>query len=738
MRGSLAVGGIQRRIMPGISTTARRPRVLFLVDGYPVPEDPLDCVFLRDQAFAIASAGGLAGVAFGRTCSPRQWVRHPHRLLRGRVVEDDAVPVYQTESFVATTRSTRLLARARCRSAARAMALFERRFGRPDILHAHCAAFAGETAVALGRACGIPVVLTEHYSFLPALMEAYGDRLRRVYETADRVLAVSESLARRMMALGVACDVQCMPNTVDTKTFSFMPVDPPADGTWRLLTVARDHEVKDLPTLLDALRRLARELPFTIDIVGSGEYRRARAMSGGSGLGARVRFVGPLSRPALACRMRSCHLVVSSSRMETFGMSLAEALCVGRPVVATDSGGPHDIVRSGDGRLVPVGEADALAAAMADVLRRYEEFDLAAIAASARARFGSETFSARMLGLYHELIERVPVRPRCTAASRHVAAPHAVDRHTRTSVIIATADRPGPLRGCLRSLAAQTRLPDEIIIADASCTDATADLVRDFAFPAGCELRHHRCARRGASAQRNEGIDRARGGVVFFLDDDVVCEPAFVEEILAVFAADERGVIGGVSGTITNQTFVRPSWISRLFMRWMAGRRLDDRGGYLIGPAWNHLPADAGDGARPVEWLPSGCTAYRAEALREHRFNDAFGQYSFAEDVHLSALVGRRWKLMNTSRARVYHHDLGTKTHRAPRELGRRQVVNRWVIMKDVLGRVRMADRLRLAALQVYFSVAEARRCLRTGGWRTVLRIWLGRAEGCWQVLCDR
>ena len=727
-------------------TTSRR-RVLFVVDAFPDAADPIDGVFLRDQAAALSRRADV-GVVLPRTVSPRQWIARRGRPLRdrvyvaapegpysaaGRLGEDDGFTVFVNESFVSTARATGRLVRARCRSLERAVRAFEQRFGRPDVIHAHGAAFAGETAVCVGRALDVPVVITEHYSFLPRLFAVYGDRLRRVYEAADVVCTPSHGQARRLAELGVARAVRCLPNAVDADTFVFRPIASPADGMWRLLCVARDHEVKDLPTLIEAAARL-RGVWFELCIAGGGEYRRTRTLAAQRGLEGRVRFLGALTRGELAAAMHACHLVVSSSRTETFGMSLAEALCTGRPVVATDSGGPRDIVRPCDGRIVPVGDAAALADAIGDVLERYGEFDAQAVAASARERFGFDAFSDRTMAIYDDVCGG----PSPAGGLRRERAGGRAIGDITTTVVIPTRDRPAALTACLESLRRQTVRPGEVLVADASADDSTRRLVESMGFPDGVAVRYVRCRRAGASAQRNVAIDRAGGEIIFFLDDDVECEPTFVEEVLKVFAGDVEGEIAGVSGTIVNQTLGTPSRLSRTFMHWMAGRALRRYGGRLIGPAWNLLPADAEDAVRAVEWLPGGCAAYRAAVLRRCRFNESFGEYSFAEDVDLSARIGRYGRLVNTGRARMFHRGIGSASHRQPRRLGYGQVVNRWTIARDVLGRAGWLDRLKLAALQAYFGAAELRGCLAgRANWRRMLPLWAGRVQGLVSVFCD-
>lgn len=84
-------------------------------------------------------------------------------------------------------------------------------------------------------------------------------------------------------------------------------------------------------------------------------------------LGARFRFPGFQSdvRSLLA----HCELLVHPAHSEGFGLVIIEAMAAGKPVVATRSGGPEEIVEDGvSGLLVPVGDPAALAAAIARVL----------------------------------------------------------------------------------------------------------------------------------------------------------------------------------------------------------------------------------------------------------------------------------------------------------------------------------------------------------------------------------
>ena len=115
-----------------------------------------------------------------------------------------------------------------------------------------------------------------------------------------------------------------------------------------------------------------------------------------------------------------------------------------------------------------------------------------------------------------------------------------------TSVVIPTFNRPAELKVALRSLLEQTRPVDEIIV----CDDGELE-----GFPLASELEEagvrcilHKPRTRGLTEARNEGVARASGEIILFLDDDVELAPGYVAAVLAAFDTPCEMTVGGVGG----------------------------------------------------------------------------------------------------------------------------------------------------------------------------------------------
>jgi glycosyltransferase involved in cell wall biosynthesis len=262
-----------------------------------------------------------------------------------------------------------------------------------DLVHAH-GLKAGWLAASLHK--GPPVVLTIHNVVL-AESTGRAAPVLRVLERllprrVDAVIAVSDEIARRLPTRAGGPTVAIIPAIG-------RPPRPVRDrdevrralgvetGQRLVVTVARLHPQKDLPTLLQAAVQVRRRHPdVRFAVVGEGPQRpQIEAMIADLGLAGIVTLAGP--SPNAADEIAAGDLFVLPSLWEGSPLTVSEAMLLDRPVVATAVGAVPELVRDGrTGRLVPPGDAAALAAATADLLDDPAEASRLAAAGSAWAR----------------------------------------------------------------------------------------------------------------------------------------------------------------------------------------------------------------------------------------------------------------------------------------------------------------------------------------------------------------
>ncbi len=280
---------------------------------------------------------------------------------------------------------------------------------RPDVIHAH-AYSAAVPAVVVGMRYGIPVVVTEHFSGFPRKLVRGIERLKAkfAFEHAAVVCPVSEYLSRSIQQMGIRGRFEVVPNVVDPTLFSPEPTaHSRQENKKRLLTVALLTPKKGIPYLLQALATLKEKRDdFALDIVGDGPNRKDyEELAEELGLASIVTFHGFLPKIDVVEFMRQCDAFVLPSLVETFGVVLIEAMACGKPVIATDIGGPNEIISAEVGMLVPPGDPEALAEAVDYLLDHYHEYDASKIAEYVRSRYSYQAVGQELDGLYRAVVK---------------------------------------------------------------------------------------------------------------------------------------------------------------------------------------------------------------------------------------------------------------------------------------------------------------------------------------------
>ena len=361
--------------------------VLVVPSWYPTAESPLSGSFFREQCIALSRAGLRVGVVYPefeslRRLSPSAIGGRAAVARRfQRVEEEDAgVPTLRVRGWNVLPRLV-LGGRLWARLASGLARDYVRRHGRPDLVYAFGALWGGYAGARLARTLGVPLVVGEHFSgytehfagYAPGKMtQGQLHAAREAYAAAARVIAVSTALERTLAGAGLvdARRLTVVPNLVDTDFFVPPPGGRPASdagsGGPRFLAIGNLDPIKGPDLLLRAFSAAFRDDPrATLDFAGSGSLADSlRRESVALGVADRVRFLGQLDRDGVRRALWSADRLVLASHVETFGVVLLEAMATGLPVIATACGGPEDVVTPAVGRLVPVGDADALAAAL--------------------------------------------------------------------------------------------------------------------------------------------------------------------------------------------------------------------------------------------------------------------------------------------------------------------------------------------------------------------------------------
>ncbi|MFN0197621.1 MAG: glycosyltransferase [Planctomycetaceae bacterium] len=251
---------------------------------------------------------------------------------------------------------------------------------RPQAILSYWAHPDGAVAAEMARRENIPSVIMVGGSDVLLLTKDAGRRraIETALNSADAVVTVSEDIRQKLIQVGIPQErLHVVQRGVDTSVFhrgsteeSRRKLEIPSDRPV-LVSVGRLVDVKGLCHLLEAARRLReRNVCPRIYFVGDGPLRQQlKKQAHSCGLADAVHFVGAQNQSLLADWYRAADYVVLPSLSEGIPNVLLEALHCGARFIASHVGGIPEIADPNFDRLVPPGDAAALADAIEEQLQ---------------------------------------------------------------------------------------------------------------------------------------------------------------------------------------------------------------------------------------------------------------------------------------------------------------------------------------------------------------------------------
>jgi glycosyltransferase involved in cell wall biosynthesis len=242
----------------------------------------------------------------------------------------------------------------------------------PDILHARSRVPAWLTYLA-NKKLHIPFVTTVHGFNSVSPYSA-------VMTEGDRVICVSGAIKTYIQEHYYTADekITVIPRGIDLERFNPRNLDAEfirlfieehsLEEKFIVTSVGRITQLKDLETFISAIAVLKQNHPNVVGLIVGGvredkqEYFHSlKTLVKKLDLESHIIFTGSQSKVAEIYALSNV-VVSSSKKPESFGRSVAEALALGTPVVATGHGGVLDIIVEGEnGFFYPVGESGVLA-----------------------------------------------------------------------------------------------------------------------------------------------------------------------------------------------------------------------------------------------------------------------------------------------------------------------------------------------------------------------------------------
>ncbi len=394
---------------------SKSPHILLIVSWYKTPQQPVTGTFFEEQARMFQKRGHQVGVLYshheigflGNT-------RFNNESTPQTIVDKGLPTMYSfTQSLVPKTEyPTQIDLFIVNRSAYKTYKNYVKQYGKPDIIHAHSTLYAGIVARYLSKKENIPYFLTKHFTGWILLekmhrLQSFGSLLKDIISDSQKTFIVSHFYKEELLKRFAFSDnqVEVVPNIVNSLFYENSKKITLNDSA-NLLVIGYLVERKNHLTLfkaIDILRKTGKQI--ILNVVGNGLYEATlKKFVKDNNLDKHVIFHGLLDRDEVLKLTQKSHILISASLFETFGVNLIEALAIGRPVVALDSGGPRDIITEKDGILLQENTPEAFAKAIETVINNYRQYKQEDISKRCIERFGEDKIYQELMSYYQQVL----------------------------------------------------------------------------------------------------------------------------------------------------------------------------------------------------------------------------------------------------------------------------------------------------------------------------------------------
>lgn len=290
----------------------------------------------------------------------------------------------------------------------------QKKNGAFDVVHllSACHMITPLIADEIARKNNIPLVITEHFSGFNRMSNdfyqpfATMEEVKSIVSKSSLRLAVSEGSAAIYQEF-FGCSFQKCHNLIPNH---FVPeiLSLPNTKSFEFLMIGYLNENKGQLRVIAAFKELVSKYPkseISLKIIGKGQLKKdIEGFISSNKLQKRVSLIDEVSREDIVKCFDHCHVLISASLIETFGLTIVEAMFRGRPSIATKSGGPNEIINESNGILIDPGDLLQLIGAMEEMFLNYKQFNASEISQKAVELYSENAILQSMNAYYEKVI----------------------------------------------------------------------------------------------------------------------------------------------------------------------------------------------------------------------------------------------------------------------------------------------------------------------------------------------
>lgn len=380
------------------SGMGNKMKVLIGSHGYPSTEYPMNAIHEMVYARALKKAGidVFVGGLDMRSFRRKRKFGYDKTIVAG-------IPVYNMNIPVGAV-DARIMGRIAAYGLKKLLPRIIKEEGEPDIIHSHFS----DTSYAYAKLIKgkYPLVITEHFSQLNKekkedIKKGLYEISKYAYDHCDRLI-IGSPFYKERIEKNFDVESQYIPILTPTSVFKT------GEGKSPYFKIVSTGNLKEGKGHRDAIRAFSKAFKgenAKFFIYGKGEDRSAlEEIIKENNLEDQVILKGQTSLTDIAEEYLDADLFLFASHSETFGKAVVEAMKAGLPVLSTKNGGSEQFIEEFNGRLVSVGDIDALSNQLLWFREHIDKFDKGKISQYIIENFSEEEVIKRVIRVYDDLL----------------------------------------------------------------------------------------------------------------------------------------------------------------------------------------------------------------------------------------------------------------------------------------------------------------------------------------------
>ena len=386
-------------------------KLLIIPSWYPTKLHQESGSFFRDRAHILKNNGFDVMIAAPIVHSFKDIFSYTSTMDLDFFLDDD-LPTYLNETINIFPKSEKLHFYRYKKNAVSLLQKIVNKHGVPDIIYFNSVIWA---AAALSEYCNklnIPYIISEHlkeFLIVDGFSKFQKKLIRKTYGSCSGIIATSSALKKAISNSfpEYKSNIFIIPNPINEDIFIKKSILK-KQSSFNIICVALFRSEKRIDLVVESFYELLQSgEKAKLTIVGDGPLKsilidQIQKLN----LSDSIELKGYLSQQCMVKELHNNDFLVLGSEIETFGVVLIEAQACGLPVVATDCGGPSDIILTETGILVKPGSSKELTRGLKKMMYRLNNYNPDIIRSKTIQRFGKFVYTNAIRKFINRIIEK--------------------------------------------------------------------------------------------------------------------------------------------------------------------------------------------------------------------------------------------------------------------------------------------------------------------------------------------